>query len=74
MPYFQNDLAQKRKADSDPPREESGPYAIVEKKLLYKPPPSRITVNRIMYQVSTDALPPQTPPSDLQQLRQQQPH
>ena len=71
---FQNDLAEKRKAETEIHREESVQYAIVDRKLLHKPPPRIIKVNGKMYQVSTDATPPQTPPSDLQQMRQQQLH
>ena len=61
---FQNDLAEKRKAETELHREETAPYAIVDRKLLHKPPPRIITVNGVVYQVSTDAPPPQTPPSD----------
>ena len=66
---FQNDLAEKRKAETELHREETAPYAIVDRKLLHKPPPRIITVNGVVYQVSTDAPPSQTPPSDLQQTQ-----
>ena len=42
---FQNDLAEKRKAETELHREETAPYAIVDRKLLHKPPPRIIKVN-----------------------------